>query len=82
MKLLLLFSNLGLEARNEAQVQELASFLPAIASTCHDERQAARRLLMSSNSMDFESLQQHQKVDAQLVKVRHMLLAQEASIAV
>ena len=52
-------------------MQELAAFLPAIAAISHDERQAARRLLMSSNSMDFETLQQHQKVDAQLVKVRN-----------
>ena len=75
VKLLLLFSNLGLEARTEAQVEELAAFLPAIASISHDERQAAKRLLMSSNSMDFETLQHHQKVDAQLVKVRQESLS-------
>lgn len=70
VKLLLLFSDVGLEARTQAQVHDLASFLPAIACTCHDEKRAAGRMLISSNSMDFETLQQFQKQDAQLVKVR------------
>lgn len=65
----MLFCNLGLEARTNVQLQNLAALLPAIASIRHDEKCSTVRLLMSSNSMDFESLQQHQKADAQIVKV-------------
>lgn len=69
MKLLSLFSDLGLEARSDLQIQDLASLLPAIASCSKDKAQDSVRLLINSKSMDFETLQLHQRLDFQLIKV-------------
>ena len=70
LRLLALFSDVGLEARTEPQLRDLGSLLPAIADAWHEDRLPSTRLLMTSSSMDFQALQQHQRCDSQLVKVR------------
>lgn len=64
-----MFSDVALEARSEAELRRLGSLLPAVAGAWHGGGPASTRTLMSSSSMGFRTLQEHQRADAKLVKV-------------
>lgn len=71
LRLLSLFSEVGLEAHYEGQLRDLGALLPAIAAAWHERQPPPARQLMSSSSIDFQALQAHQRTEAKLVQVHN-----------